>query len=451
MSLPAETQEGACRVSSSASPSSPSPGCAFGLSVHPSADETSGSPSTASSLRGTNRNSPLRLLTVSSLYPNPAQPNHGVFVENRLRHLVASGEADSIVIAPVPRFPGRGPDAAAVPAEEYRHGLRVLHPRFLAVPGLGMATNPVTYARALASAVRRLRAEGVRFDLIDAHYLFPDGVAAVAVARRFGLPVVLTARGSDTSLFPRYWLPRRMIQHALAQADGLIAVSAALKEGLVSLGASPERVVVLRNGVDLALFRPPSDRAALREAIGLEGPTILSVGLLVPRKRHHLTIGALSLLPGMRLLIAGEGPERARLAALAARLGVADRVRFLGAVPHRELPSLYAAADVMVLASEREGWANVLLEAMACGTPVVATEAWGTREAIGEEGAGVVVKDPTESALAAAISRMVMDPPPRALIRSYAERFGWDEVSAGQLALFRRVLAGRACSEAAAR
>ncbi len=400
---------------------------------------------------GTSQDRPLRLLTVSSLYPNPAMPNHGVFVENRLRHLVASGEASSVVVAPVPWFPGRGPKTGTIPAEEYRHGLRLLHPRFLAVPGLGMATNPITYARALASAVRRLHAEGERFDLIDAHYLFPDGVAAVAVAQRFGLPVVLTARGSDTSQFPNYWLPGYMIRRALARADGLIAVSAALKEGLVSLGVSAERVVVLRNGVDLALFRPPSDRAALRHALGLEGPTILSVGLLVPRKRHHLTIEALSLLPGRQLLIAGEGPERARLEALAARLGVADRVRFLGSVPHRELPSLYAAADVMVLASEREGWANVLLEAMACGTPVVATEAWGAREAIGEEGAGLVINEATAPALAAAIARMLTEPPPRSFVRAYAERFSWDEVSAGQLALFRRILADRACREKPAR
>ncbi|MCS6854612.1 MAG: glycosyltransferase [Elioraea sp.] len=366
-----------------------------------------------------------------------------MFVENRLRHLVAGGEAEAIVVAPVPHFPGRGPDRGAIPEEERRHGLRVLHPRFLAVPGLGMATNPFAYARALAAAYRRLRAEGQSFDVIDAHYLFPDGVAAVLVARRVGLPVVLTARGSDTSQFPLYWLPGRMIRRALAEADGLIAVSAALKQGLVSLGVAPERVVVLRNGVDLELFRPPADRSADRRRLGLDGPTLLSVGLLVPRKRHHLTIGALAHLPGARLLIAGEGPERGRLEALAVRRGVADRVRFLGAVPHGELPALYGAADVMVLASEREGWANVILEAMACGTPVVATEAWGTREAIGEEGAGVVVKEASEAALAAAISRLLDRPPDRRAVRAYAERFGWDEVSAGQLALFRRILAAR--------
>jgi len=383
---------------------------------------------------------PLRLLTLSSLYPNPGQPNHGVFVENRLRHLVAGGEAHSTVIAPVPWFPGRPAPAAPIPAMEDRHGILVHHPRFLAVPGLGMATNPFAYAQAVDGVVRRLLARGERFDLIDAHYLFPDGVAAVQVGRRFGLPVVLTARGSDTSQFPRYWLPRRMIRRALAEADGLVAVSAALKEGLVALGVAPERIVVLRNGVDLDLFRPPADRDALRRGFGLDGPALLSVGLLIPRKRHHLTIRALASLPGVRLLIAGEGPERGALEALADRLGVADRVRFLGPVPHRDLPALYGAADVMVLASEREGWANVILEAMACGTPVVATPAWGSREAVGTEGAGVVVEEASEQAIAAAVHRLLSEPPSRSSVRAYAERFGWEEVSAGQIALFRRII-----------
>lgn len=354
-------------------------------------------------------------------------------------------------MAPVPWFPGRSGPAAPgdIPAVEERHGLVVHHPRFLAVPGLGMATNPFAYERAVARVVRRLVAAGQRFDLIDAHYLFPDGVAAVRLGRRFGLPVVLTARGSDTSLFPRYWLPGLMIRRALAAADGLIAVSAALKEGLVALGVPAERVVVLRNGVDLELFRPPEDRDLLRERLGLRGPTLLSVGLLIPRKRHDLTIGAVAALPGVRLLIAGEGPERGALEALAHRLGVASRVWFLGAVPHRDLPALYGAADVMVLASEREGWANVLLEAMACGTPVVATPAWGSREAVGSEGAGIVVEEASAQAIAAAVRRLLAAPPSRAAVRAHAERFGWDEVSAGQLALFRDILCRRRAAASA--
>jgi glycosyltransferase involved in cell wall biosynthesis len=371
----------------------------------------------------------LRLLTFSTLYPNPAQPNHGVFVENRLRHLVASGAAESAVLAPVPWFPGRAPGMSAVPAEESRHGLTVCHPRFAAPPGLGMYSNPLALYGAARRVLRRLLDAGARFDAIDAHYLYPDGVAAVWLGRRFGLPVVITARGSDASQLPHYAVPGRLIRQAIAGADALIAVSAGLAEGLVALGAPPGKVTVLRNGVDLGLFRPPADRAALRAELGLEGPVLLSVGLLIERKGHHLTVEALRELPGHTLLVAGEGPERASLLALAERLGVAGRLRLLGAQPHARLPQIYGAADVMVLASSREGWANVLLESMACGTPVVASPAWGSREAVTAPEAGLVLE-----------ARTITSPPDRGATRAYAERFGWEETTAGQLALFRRVL-----------
>lgn len=389
---------------------------------------------------------PIRLLTFSTLYPNPAQPNHGVFVENRLRHLVASGEAESTVLAPVPWFPGRGPDGRPnswfpeIPIRETRHGITVLHPRFLAVPGIGMLSNPYMLHRAARQMLARMVAAGFSFDAIDAHYLYPDGVAAVWLAREYSVPVVLTARGSDTSQLPHYRIPGKLIRAAIAGADALIAVSAALKDGLVSLGAPPEKVTVLRNGVDLDVFRPVPDRDAARAELGFDGPTLLSVGLLIKRKRHRLTIEALARLPGHRLVIAGEGPERSALEALATRLGVADRVRLVGPVPHAHLPLYYTAADVMVLASSREGWANVLLESMACGTKVVATPAWGSREAVAAPEAGVVIDEATPEALAAGIRRVLETAPDRAATRAYAEHFGWDETTSGQLALFHRVL-----------
>jgi glycosyltransferase involved in cell wall biosynthesis len=404
-------------------------------------EEKAGEAATARRGAGQARTRPLRLLTFSTLYPNAAQPNHGVFVENRLRHLVASGEAESTVLAPVPWFPGRGP--GAVPAEEHRHGLAVHHPRFLAIPKLGLAINPYALWRAARTAFRRLRAEGLAFDLIDGHYLYPDGVAAVWLAEEAGLPVVLTARGSDTSQLPHYRVPGRLIRQAIGRADALIAVSAALGEGLVALGAPPAKVTVLRNGVELSLFRPHPDRSAARAALGLAGPTLISVGHLIERKRNHLTIEALALLPDHTLLLVGEGPERAALEALAQRLGVADRVRFEGAVPHKALPRYYTAADVMVLASSREGWANVLLEAMACGTPVVATPAWGSREAVAAPEAGIVVEEATGAAIAEAIRRLAAAPPAREATEAYAAQFSWDETTAGQLALFRRVLGER--------
>ncbi len=387
----------------------------------------------------------LRLLTFTTLYPNAAQPSHGVFVENRLRQLVSTGAACSTVLAPVPFFP-KGIAAPAgwqrhaqAPGREQRHGLDVFHPRFLAIPKLGMAAAPALLNLAASAALRRMTACGVEFDAIDAHYVYPDGVAAVRMGQAFRKPVVVTARGSDVTQLPDYAIPRRLIRWAVARADALIAVSAALAERLVALGAAPDRVRVLRNGVDTTAFRP-ADRGAARAALRLDGPTLLSVGHLIARKGHDRTIAALATLPGVSLLIVGEGPLRASLEAQAARLGLGERVHFLGAQPQPRLPEFYSAADAMVLASSREGWANVLLESMACGTPVVASPIPGNPEVVQSREAGVIAPSNTPSGLAEAIRELLAAPPDRAATRAYAERFGWDETSAGQIEVFRRVL-----------
>ncbi len=388
---------------------------------------------------------PLRLLTFSTLYPNAARANHGVFVENRLRHLVASGEASSQVVAPIPYFPSTAPvfgawaTHARAPDREQRHGLTVLHPRYPVIPKLGMSAAPWLLYRAMLPFLRRLLATERRFDAIDAHYAYPDGVAAVWLGRRLNLPVVVTARGTDVNDIPRHAIPRRLIQAEIAGAAALIAVSAALKQAMVALGAPPDKVTVLRNGVDTEQFRPPADRAAARAALGLGRPTLLSVGHLIERKGHHLVIQALARLPGTDLLIVGEGPERGRLTALIKERGLGDRARLLGARPHAEMAELYGAADLLVLASSREGWANVLLESMACGTPVVATNIWGNPEVVQRRDAGVIAeRDP--DALAAGAADLLVDPPPRAATRAYAEGFSWDATTAGQLALFREVV-----------
>jgi glycosyltransferase involved in cell wall biosynthesis len=390
---------------------------------------------------------PIRLLTFSTLFPNNARPNHGVFVENRLRHLVASGNATSEVIAPVPWFPSAHPwfgdwaVNARVAARETRHGLIVRHPRFPVIPKVGMSIAPMLLYRATAPLVRRLFDEQAGFDAIDAHYLYPDGVAAVWLGQRFGLPVVLTARGTDVSLIPQFMRPRQLILRAVADAAAVIAVSAALRDALVEIGVSAGKISVLRNGVDTALFRPPVDRVAARADLGFVRPTLISVGLLIERKGHHRTIEAMTQLPDFDLVIAGEGPERNRLNALISRLGLGERVRLAGAVAHAELPRLYGAADASVLSSSREGWANVLLESMACGTPVVASPIWGNPEAVRDPAAGVITRENSAGGIAESVRRLFAALPASAATREYAEGFSWDETTEGQLALFRRVVA----------
>ncbi len=391
---------------------------------------------------------PIRLLTFSSLFPNDEQPNHGIFVQNRLRHLVGSGQAVSTVVAPVPYFPfasrrfGNFSAYARVARQEVRHGLTIHHPRFAVIPKIGMNLAPWLLYRATAPFIARLLADGRKFDAIDAHYVYPDGVAALWLGQRFGLPVVITARGTDISLIPDHATPRRMIRGALAGAAALIGVSEALRQAMIGLGADSEKTVTLRNGVDTAMFRP-MPRPPARAALGLTRPTLISVGHLIERKGHHRTIGAMLLLPDFDLVIAGEGPERAALQTQIERSGLAARVRLLGTRPHAELASLYSAADAMVLASSREGWANVLLEAMACGTPVVASNIWGNPEVVAAAAAGVIYEPNTPDGIATGVRELFSKLPERAATRAYAEDFSWDATTAGQLEIFRRVVKPR--------
>ena len=386
----------------------------------------------------------LNLLTVSTLFPNPVQKTHGLFVETRLRELIATGEVTARVLAPIPwlpafvRYPALGP-LHQVPRQLVRDGLQIYHPRYLVIPKFGMSLTPYTLYRAMRRALIGILESGYRVDLLDAHYFYPDGVAAVWLAQEFGLPVVITARGTDINLIPQYPRPRRLIQRAAEGADGMVAVCQALKDTMVELGVASERIIVLRNGVDLTRFRP-IDRREARGTLNLVRPTLASVGHLVERKGHHHVIGALAQLPAMDLLIVGGGEERKALEQLAARLGVSDRVRFMGAVDQDALRLIYNAVDALVLASSREGWANVLLESMACGTPVVASAVWGTPEVVAAPEAGVLMPSLDAAGVASGVNRLFSHLPRRDDTRRYAQGFAWEPTTQGQLTLFREIL-----------
>lgn len=395
----------------------------------------------------------MKVLTFSTLYPHAGRPTHGIFVETRLRQLVATGQVESRVVAPVPWFPFRhaafGEYAlhARAPSEEHRNGIEVVHPRYPLIPKIGMTVAPMLLAQAAKPAIRRLL-ERYDFDAIDGHYLYPDGVAAAILGKHFGKPVVLTARGTDVTLIPQYRLARAMILWAARRAAAIITVSRSLKDGLATLGLPPERITVLRNGVDLDRFRP-TDREATRVRLGLRKTTLLSVGHLIVRKAHHLAVRAVALLPDVELVIIGDGPELGALRALAQRSGVAHRVRFLPAMSQDELRQFYGAADALILASSREGWANVLLESMACGTPVVASNVGGASELVTAHAAGVLFEERTAERLAQAVRELFCAYPDRGATRRHAEQFSWAATTRGQIEILRAVIPPRnACREA---
>jgi glycosyltransferase involved in cell wall biosynthesis len=392
----------------------------------------------------------LRTLLFSTLYPSAERPIHGIFVETRLRELLKTGEVDARVMAPVPWFPsgdrrwGEYGQMARTPRREVRHGVPILHPRYPVLPKVGMTLAPLLLALACVRPVRQTIRESGDFDLIDAHYYYPDGVAAAWLARWFGKPLTITARGTDLNLIPEHPLPRQMIRWAARQAQASIGVCAALMDVLRDMGVEGSRLHVMRNGVDLEQFAPQPQGPA-RQRLGIEGsPVLISVGHLIERKGHHVAIAALPEVlrhhPEARLVIVGEGPERPALEALALQLGVQGRLTLTGTLPQASLAGWYSAADMLILASSREGWANVLLEAMACGTPVVATRIWGTPEVVSTSAAGLLVEERSAAALARSVLCMLATPCDRLAVRRHAEGFSWSQTSQQQLELFRRLV-----------
>lgn len=384
---------------------------------------------------------PIRLLVFTSLYPNALQPSKGLFVEQRLRQLIASNRVTATVVAPVPWFPFRHPRwgryaaFARVPAQEQRHGITIVHPRYLVIPKLGMNIAPALMVRALLPVVRKLQVQGPDFDLIDAHYFYPDGVAATRIGAAVGKPVVISARGSDVTWIPRHRVPRRQIQAAAQDADAIITVASMLKDKLVDLDVEPNKITVLRNGVGMQRFGL-RDRGAIRAKLGLVGPVWLAVGNLIEVKGVHVTMQALADVPDVTLMVAGQGPLEAALRQLADRLGIATRVRFLGGVANEALCDYYNAADALVLASSREGTPNVVLEALASGTPVILAPFDGAVDLVESPVAGQVAEARTGEAIRASWQKLRAHAPDPAAVRRYAQRFDWAPTIQAQLELY---------------
>jgi glycosyltransferase involved in cell wall biosynthesis len=384
---------------------------------------------------------PLRVLVFSTLFPNECEPVKGLFVEQRVRQWHSVARTDTRVIAPIPwwplrqRFFGRYALYAGVPQVETRAGIPVLHPRFPVIPKIGMLLAPLLLALAMVPVLRKLIRSGWQFEVIDAHYFYPDGVAAALLGLWFRRPVIITARGSDLNLIARYALPRRMIAWAARRAATNITVAAALRDRLIAIGADPASIEVLPNGVDPELF-VPRDRSASRAALGLPGPLLISVGRLVRAKGHDLAIEALRELPGWHLAIVGDG-DRAVLQELARQNAVGDRVFLIGPVAQTDLARYYSAADALVLASESEGMPNVVLEALACGIPVIATPVGDVPAIVSSPALGRLLPQRSAAAIAEAVKDLQAAGVDAGALRAAATRFSWLRTSEAQLRVLR--------------
>ncbi|MEO1168418.1 MAG: glycosyltransferase [Pseudomonadota bacterium] len=374
----------------------------------------------------------LRVLTLATLFPDASRPTFGGFVERQTLTLAARDDVELQVVAPigVPPWPfkrhARYRPFAAVPERETWKDVIVHRPRFPTIPKLGGPFAPGATARSAKPLLREIR-ERFPFDIIDAEFFYPDGPAAMRLAEEFGVPFSVKARGADIHYWGRKAGCAGQIRKAGGKAGGLLAVSKALKEDMAALGMAADKITVHYTGIDKQLFRPV-DRAAEKARLGIAGPLIVTVGALIPRKGQKLVIEAMRDIPDATLWCIGEGPDRDALEEQVARLGLGDRVRLPGNLPHADVAALLATADVMALPSTSEGLANAWVEALACGTPIVISDAGGAAELIERPEAGAMVaREP--AAIAAEIRRILADPPDQDAVRATVDDFSWERNS----------------------
>ena len=377
---------------------------------------------------------PLRILAFSNLYPDPEHPHHGVFLQHRLKYLQRL--CILRVLRPVPWFPFRSgwfgsyAGLARIPDYDMSAGLLVRYGRYFLIPKIGMWLTPFAMALSTVWEIKRLRRSGFHPDIIDAYYLYPDGVAATLAGKWLGIPVVLTALGSDVSEIAQLGVPRKMIKWALRQAKATTAVCRAIVNSLGVMGADRGKLHVVEHGVDTELFTMPVDRERSRQELGFSRFTILSVGNLISLKGHDLAIRAIALVPDVELQIIGTGPDWSALEKLVKKLDVGDRVVFRGALPQAQLARMMGAADLLINCSEREGIANVLIEALACGTPVAATAVWGSPEVVTSEHIGILFRSRDHGAIAEGIKAAINRTWDRDEICRHAARYSWLDTAA---------------------
>lgn len=386
----------------------------------------------------------MKILTVSTLYPTRPRPSFGVFVKNRMVE-VAKLVDELVVVAPQPWFPlvhrfvsqyQHRPD---VPAEDVIDGVRVLYPRFFSIPRYIKPIDPFSIALSLLVTLAR-HPELRQADLLDVHCAYPDGLAGALVARLLGKPSTVTLRGHDINDVPQSYPIRRLeVKAALALADRIFGVARALVDGAIELGADEAKCAVLSNGVDAEKFHP-SDKAECRRRLGLpvEGRMVLCVGYIIRRKGQHLVTEALGQLRQeeafgdlFAAFVGGAGDEPGVLdevERLAQQYELDDHLLLPGKASQEELVDWYNAADLLCLASDKEGWANVLLEALACGTPVVGTNVWGTPEVISSPELGVLV-DRTVPAIREGLRQALTRSWDREAIVAHAHEHTWQRTA----------------------
>jgi teichuronic acid biosynthesis glycosyltransferase TuaC len=379
-----------------------------------------------------------RILSLSCVYPNLNDPGLGLFVRSRLSHL--SRLADVKVVAPIAeidyaRSASRWFGRHGVPLRQVDAGIEVLHPAWVYPPG-GQSLNAILLFLRLVPLLAGIRAS-FDFDVIDAHFAFPDGIAACLLAGVFQVPFTVTLRGNET-MHARYQLRRRLIAWSLRKASRVITLSETLRQFAVSQGADRDKVKTIPNGVDAGTFFP-RDRIHCRHKYNIhpDAKVVLSAGTLIERKGHHLVVRAMASLVRedvnrVLLIVGGSGREgryEEEIRRQVAEFGIQKHVRFLGEVPPSDLAELMCSADVLCLASSREGWPNVVHEAMACGVPVVATNVGAVADMIPSPDYGFIVPIADPESLEKALNQALSKEWDHRAISALAHSRSWEQVA----------------------
>lgn len=357
--------------------------------------------------------SKLSIASVCRTLPTPDDPADGIFVMRRLAAM-ARQSAHSIV-QPIPYFPLVRPLPQWARASKHVvDGNDIAHAPMFYLPKILKSRDGYWLYRSAIAHLKILK-DGGELSLIDAHFAYPDGVGCVRAAKELGVPIVITLRGVEED-YMRIPSIARQISQALALADGCICVSHSLKELAVQAGARLDTTQVIHNAVDRRIFAP-KNKTGSRSGIGFpsEAPLIVSVGNLLSVKRHSVLISAFEILsqklPDARLVIIGGAmhePDYPRELLLQCEdLGIGDRVTFTGMISETEVANWLNSADVFALASRREGCCNAVLEALACGLPVIATPVGDNPHFVHDHHNGYLVPVDDGNAMARALMKAV--------------------------------------------
>ena len=394
-----------------------------------------------------------KLIVFCSTFPDENQPHFGIFVRNRMFRYAQDGN-DVVVVSPRAWFPGQGIFRKLYPHKrplcsnyEKQEGVEVFYPKYFSLPGLFKWADG--FFMALFSLMRVLKLKKNGFNVIDAHFAYPEGYAATLLGKWLNLPVSITLRGTIVSKSKEPALRKRIVK-AVDSADQVISVTQDLVNVANSAGCDRSDFELVGNGVDTSIFFPDPDAGSkLRESLEIpsDAKVIISVGGIIEHKGHHRVVEVMPKLiekdtATYYLIVGGAslaGDYSSEIKATIERLNLSDKVFMLGSKKPDELRACLSASDVFVLPTRYEGWANVFLEAMACGLPVVTTNVGGNSEVISNADVGALVPFGDPEALAEAVMEY-LDLDCSEAVLSYSNSLSWDMRISKLKVLFQKLL-----------